>query len=435
MNQSTEKQPVSSWHVSDIRELARLLTQALPAAIQITEAVHQAVLSGMGIKGKGEGKTRGITGFVYRGIHRAAGQLGSGINAVLARVPVPLAQEAIPETPKRAALLATLNGVMGDKLVASHNALATPMTLRYQGAPLNWHAMPPEFAGQSRVLLMVHGLCMNDLQWQTQTKGKDKEQTLNHGEILASTLGYVPVYLRYNSGLPISQNGQELASQLAQLVTHWPGHISEISVLAYSMGGLVIRSACHYASQSEASWPGVLKNLVFLGTPHHGAPLEHVGHWLEQLLPATAYTEPFVRLARLRSAGIKDLRHGTLLDDQDHTRDTASTDPRPPLPLPAGVACFAIAATTAAKRNLLADRLIGDGLVPLRSALGQHKEARHQLAFAPSHCWIAYRTSHMALLGSPQVTRQLLHWLTPLHQQAEDGCPSEGNAQAVPLAQ
>ncbi|WP_426007975.1 lipase family alpha/beta hydrolase [Aeromonas salmonicida] len=435
MNQSTEKQPVSSWHVSDIRELARLLTQALPAAIQITEAVHQAVLSGMGIKGKGEGKTRGITGFVYRGIHRAADQLGSGVNAVLARVPGPLAQEAIPEPPKRAALLATLNGVMGDKLVASHNALATPMTLRYLGAPLNWHAMPPELAGQSRVLLMVHGLCMNDLQWQTQTKGKDKEQTLNHGEILASTLGYVPVYLRYNSGLPISQNGQELASQLAQLATHWPGHISEISVLAYSMGGLVIRSACHYASQSEASWPDVLKNLVFLGTPHHGAPLEHAGHWLEQLLPATAYTEPFVRLARLRSAGIKDLRHGTLLDDQDHTRDTASTDPRPPLPLPAGVACFAIAATTAAKRNLLADRLIGDGLVPLHSALGQHKEARHQLAFAPSHCWIAYRTSHMGLLGSPQVTHQLLHWLTPLHQQAEDGCPSEGNAQAVPLAQ
>lgn len=154
-----------------------------------------------------------------------------------------------------------------------------------------------------------------------------------------------------------------------------------------------------------------------------------------EVITATAYTEPFVRLARLRSAGIKDLRHGTLLDDQDPTRDTASTDPRPSLPLPAGVACFAIAATTAAKRNLLADRLIGDGLVPLRSALGQHKEARHQLAFAPSHCWIAYRTSHMALLGSPQVTHQLLHWLTPLHQQAEDGCPSEENAQAVPLAQ
>lgn len=92
-------------------------------------------------------------------------------------------------------------------------------------------------------------------------------------------------------------------------------------------------------------------------------------------------------------------------------------DPRTPLPLPDGVRCFAIAATTAAKRSLLADRLIGDGLVPLRSALGLHDEARHQLAFLPAHTMIAYRTSHMALLGSPQVARQLLHWLQSAHQE------------------
>ena len=88
-----------------------------------------------------------------------------------------------------------------------------------------------------------------------------------------------------------------------------------------------------------------------------------------------------------------------------------------PLPLPSGVRCFAIAATTAAKRSVLADRLIGDGLVPLRSALGLHDEARHQLAFLPAHTMIAYRTSHMALLGSPQVARQLLHWLQSAHQE------------------
>ncbi|MEL1220648.1 alpha/beta hydrolase, partial [Aeromonas hydrophila] len=92
-------------------------------------------------------------------------------------------------------------------------------------------------------------------------------------------------------------------------------------------------------------------------------------------------------------------------------------DPRTPLPLPGGVRCFAIAATTAAKRSVLADRLIGDGLVPLRSALGLHDEARHQLAFLPAHTMIAYRTSHMALLGSPQVARQLLLWLQSDHQE------------------
>lgn len=409
MTDTTEKSP-SSWHISDIRELAQLLTLALPAAVEITEAVHQAVLSGMGIKGRDEGKTSGITGLVYKGVHGAANTLGSGINGLLTRLPPTPPLHHIPETPKRAALIATLNGVMGDALVESHNALATPMTLRYQGEPLDWQAMPTDLPREGRVLLMVHGLCMNDLQWQTLYQG----EPVNHGEQLANALGYQPFYVRYNSGLPIAQNGQALALLLEQLLTHWPGDLKEITIMGYSMGGLVARSACHHAGVAGLTWPAHLANLIFLGTPHHGAPLEHAGHWLEQLLPASAYTEPFVRLTRLRSTGIKDLRHGKVIETIAPPDPTVPMrDPREPLPLPCGVNCYAIAATTAAKRSLLANRLIGDGLVPLRSALGQHSEARHQLAFLPAHTLIVYRTSHMALLGSPQVGQQLLRWLTP----------------------
>ncbi|WP_111808303.1 esterase/lipase family protein [Aeromonas allosaccharophila] len=409
MTDTTEKSP-SSWHISDIRELAQLLTLALPAAVEITEAVHQAVLSGIGIKGRDEGKTSGITGLVYKGVHGAANTLGSGINGLLTRLPPTPPLHHIPETPKRAALIATLNGVMGDALVESHNALATPMTLRYQGEPLDWQAMPTDLPREGRVLLMVHGLCMNDLQWQTLYQG----EPVNHGEQLANALGYQPLYVRYNSGLPIAQNGQALALLLEQLLTHWPGDLKEITIMGYSMGGLVARSACHHAGVAGLTWPAHLANLIFLGTPHHGAPLEHAGHWLEQLLPASAYTEPFVRLTRLRSTGIKDLRHGKVIETLAPPDPAVPMrDPREPLPLPCGVNCYAIAATTAAKRSLLADRLIGDGLVPLRSALGQHSEARHQLAFLPAHTLIVYRTSHMALLGSPQVGQQLLRWLTP----------------------
>jgi hypothetical protein len=83
------------------------------------------------------------------------------------------------------------------------------------------------------------------------------------------------------------------------------------------------------------------------------------------------------------------------------------------LPLPQGVACYTVAATTAAKRSPLADRLIGDGLVPLASALGQHIDPRHQLVFAKTEQVIVYRTNHMALLHSPEVTHQMLRWLTP----------------------
>ncbi|MFM4930313.1 esterase/lipase family protein [Aeromonas dhakensis] len=415
MTQPTAPPPASSWHLADIRELTRLFIQALPATIQLTEAVHQAVLNGMGFKGREEGKTAGITGLVYKGVHGAASTLGSGLHTLLARLPPAPPLQHIPDTPGRAALLATLNGVMGDKLVESHNALATPMTLRYLGKPLSWQSLPAQLPPRGRVLLMVHGLCMNDLQWQT----RHQDTSVNHGEMLAKALGYVPIYVRYNSGLSIVQNGQALARQLEQLATHWPGGLGEISVLAYSMGGLVIRSACHNADMAALAWPAHLKNLLFLGTPHHGAPLESVGHWLERLLPVTAYSEPFVRLAQLRSAGIKDLRHGKVMEPCPALSPLSSplADPRTPLPLPGGVRCFAIAATTAAKRSLLADRLIGDGLVPLRSALGLHDEARHQLAFLPAHTMIAYRTSHMALLGSPQVARLLLHWLQSDHQE------------------
>ena len=410
MTDTTEKSP-SSWHISDIRELAQLLTLALPAAVEITEAVHQAVLSGMGIKGRDEGKTSGITGLVYKGVHGAANTLGSGINGLLTRLPPTPPLHHIPETPKRAALIATLNGVMGDALVESHNALATPMTLRYQGEPLDWQAMPTDLPREGRVLLMVHGLCMNDLQWQTLYQG----EPVNHGEQLANALGYQPLYVRYNSGLPIAQNGQALALLLEQLLTHWPRDLKEITIMGYSMGGLVARSACHHASVAGLTWPAHLANLIFLGTPHHGAPLEHAGHWLEQLLPASAYTEPFVRLTRLRSTGIKDLRHGKVIETiAPPDPAVPMRDPREALPLPCGVNCYAIAATTAAKRSLLADRLIGDGLVPLRSALGQHSEARHQLAFLPAHTLIVYRTSHMALLASPQVGQQLRRWLGSL---------------------
>ncbi|WP_294764984.1 hypothetical protein [uncultured Rhodoferax sp.] len=51
--------------------------------------------------------------------------------------------------------------------------------------------------------------------------------------------------------------------------------------------------------------------------------------------------------------------------------------------------------------------------MPLRSALGLHDEAKHTLVFAkPSQC-IAYKTNHMELLHRPEVSAQLLAWLTP----------------------
>jgi pimeloyl-ACP methyl ester carboxylesterase len=193
----------------------------------------------------------------------------------------------------------------------------------------------------------------------------------------------------------------------------WPVPVTELSVVVHSMGGLVIRSALAAAQEESPTWPQHLKNIVFLGTPHHGAPLERAGNWVDVILGSTPYSRPFAKLGQLRSAGITDLRYGHVVDADwmGHDRFRKKPDSRTAVPLPDHVACFTVAATLAGQRSPVAERLIGDGLVPLASALGQHAQAHRTLQFDKASQRIVYKTGHMALLSSPEVTEQLLAWL------------------------
>lgn len=408
--------PLRHVRASDLRGVAQLATAATRGVATLAEGVHQAVWSTLGAPNHpaSKARTRGLTGFVYRTVHGVTELVGQGLQATFTRLE-PLLEslvDAPEETPEREAVLAALNGVLGDRLAQTHNPLATPMTLRWQGQSLNPQAMPPLPGATGKVLLMLHGLCMNDLQWRAASQGDDTPFSDHAGALAAH--GYTPVFLRYNTGRHISDNGHDLAALLEQVLARWPVPVQELAVVAHSMGGLVMRSAVHTAGQQGLHWPGLLKHLVFLGTPHHGAPLERAGNWVDTVLGVTPFSRPFAKLGQLRSAGITDLRHGCVqeADWQGRDRFRRGPDRRQPLPLPAGVACYTVAATTASQRSLLADRLLGDGLVPLPSALGQHPEARHQLVFDKSHQAILYRTHHMALLHSPAVTQKLLGWLT-----------------------
>ncbi len=408
------KQPLTHLRASDIRGIAQLAAQATEGVTGIVEGVHQSVWSTMGVPGGAEkGRTRGITGLVYRSVRGVTKLVGTGVDAILAGFEpvIGSSNAADPDTPQRESVFAALNGVIGDHLVESNNPFAIPMTIRYRGEALNpENGLQTPMAG-SRILLLIHGLCMTDSQWRTQ----HGDEVVDHGEALASGLGYTPIHLRYNTGLHISENGRELSDQLENLINAWPKPIEELTVIAHSMGGLLIRSAFHIAREDALLWPDHLKTIVFLGTPHHGAPLEKAGNWVDTILTATPYTAPFAKLGQVRSAGITDLRFGhvTAEDWQGRDRFTRSPDDRLVLPLPEGVACYAIAATTAEKRSAMADRLIGDGLVPLRSALGLHDDPRRCLAFAEDSQRIEYQTNHLGLLSSPDVTRQMLEWLGP----------------------
>ncbi|MDP3834139.1 MAG: alpha/beta hydrolase [Hydrogenophaga sp.] len=399
---------------SDLQAAVRLAGQATTGVIGIAEGVHQSVRNRLGMSaGATPDRTGGLTGQIYRGIRGVTELVGHGLDGALATL-LPLVDDPSrhPEpSPGREAVLAALNGVMGDRLQDTHNPLAQPMELRHQGRALpleNAPALHERLAGASpHLLVLAHGLCMNDTQWQR--NGHD------HGAFLAQALGCTPVYLRYNSGLHTSTNGRDFARQLEWLTAQWPVPLESITLIGHSMGGLVARAACEEARRAGHRWRGLLRHLVFLGTPHHGAPLERAGHGVDVLLAATPFTAPFTRLGQLRSAGITDLRHGHVRDAdwQGRERFGSAVDHREPLPLPEGVACFAIAATLAPQRGLLAERLTGDGLVPLRSALGQHDDPRHRLVFARDSQRTVYRTGHLELLSSQVVAQQLLQWLAP----------------------
>ncbi len=388
MSSKTKQQskPSALRHLraSDLRAAAQLATAATAGVTWMVEGVHQAVLQTLGARaGAKPGQTSGLTGLVYRSVQGANRLVGRGLERSLAALEplfVRLDGEP-PGTPEREAVLAALNGVIGDRLAATDSPLATTMSLRQGGQPLA--ALPG--AGNGRYLLLIHGLCMNDLQWQHE--GHD------HGRALAEALALTPLYLRYNTGRPIADNGHALALLLEQDLASTPD--ARLDVLAHSMGGLVIRRALQSAQALGLQWPKRLGRIVFLGTPHLGAPLERAGHGVDLLLGSTRYTAPLARLGRLRSAGITDLRHGI----------------GPDLPLPEQVACFSYAATLAARRGALADRLLGDGLVPLRSALGQGDNGEQGLVFAADRQAIGYRMGHLELLSRSEVTLQLQAWL------------------------
>jgi hypothetical protein len=189
------------------------------------------------------------------------------------------------------------------------------------------------------------------------------------------------------------------------------------------MGGLGARSALLLAQAAGQLWPQQLDDLVFLGTPHFGAPLERAGHWLDRILGAAPYAAPLARLGKVRSAGITDLRHGHVRPASAGTGAAPGGIPQDaPAPLPEHVRCYAIAGSLGPDSQGVRARIAGDGLVPVASALGQHKDPAHALRFPPDGVRLAEGVNHMALLSDAAVYAQLIFWLGS-QDAAADGAP------------
>jgi pimeloyl-ACP methyl ester carboxylesterase len=398
---------------ADLRGAARLTTEAVAGLASLVEAMHARITSlprlpGLADDASVDERTHGITGLVYKTVRGVTHLAGGSVEALLGWLAPALAAADPHQAPRqeREAILAALNGVLGDHLATSDNPLAITMQFRHAGQPLvmERHALRARLPGASpKLMVLLHGLCMNDLQWQRD--GHD------HGEALARELGYTPVYLHYNSGLSVSTNGRILAHLMEGLYSTWPAPVERLVMMGHSMGGLVARSAIHHAplmQRGAMRWSGRVNDLVCLGTPHQGAPLERAGHGLELLLGAAPYAAPLARLAKVRSAGINDLRLGNIIkgpsgDDGSHESDRVG--------LPPGTRCYAVAASLGPEGGSLKARLLGDGLVPVASALGEHDDPDRRLHFEPEYQAVVHDTGHLDLLSSPAVLAHLQRWL------------------------
>ncbi len=394
-------------HAADLRGLARLGIDAVTGVTDVVEGMHAAIARPAWPLGPaGPARTRGLTGFVYRSVRGTTRAVGTGLDAVLGGVGAIASRGASGRVPsaRREALLAALNGVWGDHLAATGNPLAIPMTLRVDGRVIDPAAGPVRGEGR-RLLVMVHGLCMNDLQWRR--GGHD------HGAMLAEACGWTTLHVHYNTGRHVADSGRALDALLEDLCARWPVAIEALALVGHSMGGLVARSACHAAAAAGHRWPASLSAMVFLGTPHHGAPLERLGHVVDRTLGASPYAAPLARLGQGRSAGITDLRHG-LLRDEDHAGDDRfahAHDTRVPTPLPAGVPVYLVAATTAEQVGGRRDTWLGDGMVPLASALGEHADPAFALGVPRSRRLVVASANHWDLLEHPEVAARLRRWL------------------------
>ncbi len=403
-------------HPSDLHGYSRLAIDATLGVTDMVEAMHLNILQFPAPFGKVRGHShaygniqtvlRKITRRIYNSIRRGTQLVGGGLDIALECTHPELAQ--IRSTKERAAVIAILNGVLGDHMTARKNPLTITMDWRLNGQPLELttEALSSTIQQpQGRVLIMIHGHCMNVLQW--------TRNGHNHGDVLAAANGFTPMVLRYNTGLHISQNGRALADQLEQLVRVWPVPVQELCIVGYSMGGLVARSAFHYGALTQQSWMQHVHKLLCLGSPHHGSMLERAGNMVDIALDLSPYSEALSRLGKIRSSGTTDLRHGNLTDEDWAGRDRFAhrADPRQPVPLPENVQCYAIAAMIAKTHGDLSGKLVGDGLVPLMSALGQHRDEQRALHFPQGHQKVFYGMTHLGLLDSKAVCDQMQEWM------------------------
>lgn len=400
---------------TEIRALGEVAAEGVTVLHDIVRGMHTGIASRVFTSvGPAARPVEVIHDVIARAVHTAIGTAGQRVPEAVGVLAARRFDDDTPidRTPAVAEAIAALNGIYGDELASRGNALATAMAVRVDGRRVDPAPAPlaeafPEVT--NRIVVFVHGLCQTESSWRRAPRpAVDAPDPRPYGARLRDDLGFTPVHVRYNTGLHISSNGHSLDELLTALTEAWPVPVSDIALVGHSMGGLVVRSACHYGAEEGRDWVSRVRQVVCLGSPHLGADLEKGVNAASWALGRLRETRALAEFLNLRSDGIKDLRFGACLDD-----DWAEADPDEFLrdrcaeaPFLPG-ASYHFVATSAAPRPV--GLVLGDHLVRPASASGRGR--RRRIPFEPDNGLVMSGLHHFDLLNHPEIYDRLVHWL------------------------
>ncbi|WP_291993301.1 alpha/beta hydrolase [Candidatus Accumulibacter sp. ACC003] len=356
----------------------------LSAPAQLVRSAHDTIAAG-----------------VYGAIHHGSGGLLAAASLVEKRG----SGRPPGKPPGRLAtgLRSALNGAFGDHLAASNNVLAVPMAIYVDGAAIALDAATLRGAfpdAGKRLCVFVHGLGCDEHSWDADDRASTAQ--CHFGRQLHADFACTPVYLRYNSGLPIVRNGAQLAAILEELLAAWPQPASELLLIAHSMGGLVALSACEHAAAAAMHWPQSTRMLICLGSPNLGSPVERLGHLTNTALNVSKITAPLGKIAAARSQGIKDLRHGPGAPSRDPAHEH--------------IAFRFLGSSLAADSTYRVGNVFGDGMVTLGSATAHAIDGDVQ-------CASVGKLGHLRMLTDARVYRQISDWVGALEPPLQQEIP------------
>lgn len=331
---------------------------------------------------------------VYGSIRLGATVLSVGIDASVAL-----------ESRATDAIQASTNGLWGDQLGRHETRLGLSMGIRNRDGGLvtpgsQLASAFPDATGH--LVVLVHGLFLTERCWAGDESNAGIIGALDDHPALT------PVAVRYNTGLRVPTNGAKLASLLQEIVMSWPVPVESISLVGHSMGGLVIRSACESALGSGHAWIDLVRDVVTLGSPHRGAPVEKIVNVASWALSFASETRPLADLLNRRSAGIKDLRFGAIGEDDwgDVDPDALLRDTVGEHPLLPGIAHHFVAGVFTSDPAHPAGVLMGDFMVRAASGTGRDR-------LEPANVVVLGGVRHADILHQDPVIERVLGWLSP----------------------